>query len=131
MHIFFFIFLGILGIGIFSILFFIIQLNLEDQRRAAIIRREQIKQEQLRLYEEMQRILYEHQQYANYHYQQTYRYYQSPPSSSLLAAQKLLDSYGGYKAAVKKTHPDLGGNPSEFRKVQKAKELIDKYKGII
>lgn len=39
-------------------------------------------------------------------------------------AQALIDSYGGIVAALKETHPDRGGNPDEFRKVARAKELL-------
>ena len=38
-------------------------------------------------------------------------------------AQELLATYGGLTAALKATHPDRGGDPDEFRKVMRAKEL--------
>lgn len=39
-------------------------------------------------------------------------------------ATALLDSYGGLVEALKATHPDHGGDPTEFRKVMRAKELV-------
>jgi hypothetical protein len=40
------------------------------------------------------------------------------------AAQELLDSYGGPKEALKATHPDHGGDPEEFRRVQEARKVL-------
>lgn len=34
-----------------------------------------------------------------------------------------------YRAAAKKTHPDRGGDPADFRRVQAAKEVLDKVFG--
>ena len=39
-------------------------------------------------------------------------------------AQGLLASYGGVVAAIKATHPDTGGDPDDFRRVMRAKELV-------
>jgi hypothetical protein len=39
-------------------------------------------------------------------------------------AKKLLDSYGGPVEALKATHPDHGGDATEFRKVQRAREVL-------
>jgi hypothetical protein len=39
-------------------------------------------------------------------------------------AQALIDEYGGEREAVKATHPDAGGDPDEFRKVMRARELL-------
>lgn len=39
-------------------------------------------------------------------------------------AEALLAHYGGVTAAVKATHPDTGGNETEFRKVMRAKEIL-------
>lgn len=39
-------------------------------------------------------------------------------------AQALIDSHGGLVAAIKATHPDHGGDATEFRKVMRAKELL-------
>lgn len=39
-------------------------------------------------------------------------------------ARAVLDRYGGLTAAVKATHPDTGGDPIEFRKVMRARELV-------
>lgn len=40
-------------------------------------------------------------------------------------AQAVLDRYGGnVRSALLATHPDRGGNEDEFRKVQKARELL-------
>lgn len=85
----------------------------------------------------MMKLLYEHQlreqQRQNQQYQQhrqQYSYQRTTTYASLTAieeARKLLAAYGGYRAAVKKTHPDLGGNALEFRRVQAAKELLDKF----
>lgn len=44
--------------------------------------------------------------------------------SSPSAAQELLDSYGGLRAALKATHPDRGGDSEAFAKVQEAKEML-------
>ena len=46
--------------------------------------------------------------------------------SIVTAAQAgaLLDSYGGLVAAIKATHPDHGGDETEFRKVIRAKEIL-------
>lgn len=40
-------------------------------------------------------------------------------------ARTLLDGYGGLTAALKATHPDRGGDADEFRRVIRAKELIE------
>jgi len=42
-------------------------------------------------------------------------------------ARELLAKYGGYKAAVKKTHPDYGGNARDFDAVIQAKKLVDRF----
>lgn len=39
-------------------------------------------------------------------------------------ARTLIDGYGGLNAAIKATHPDTGGDPDQFRKVMRAKELL-------
>lgn len=39
-------------------------------------------------------------------------------------AQELLNSYGGVTAAIKATHPDAGGDPDDFRRVTRARELV-------
>ena len=39
-------------------------------------------------------------------------------------AEELLAHYGGFTAAVKATHPDAGGDETEFRKVMRAKEIL-------
>lgn len=46
------------------------------------------------------------------------------PGSGENAARNLLDSYGGLRAALRATHPDQGGDPEEFRKVQEAREVL-------
>ena len=40
------------------------------------------------------------------------------------SASALLDSYGGLKEALKATHPDRGGDPEEFRRVQEARDVL-------
>lgn len=40
------------------------------------------------------------------------------------AAQELLDSYGGLKEALKATHPDRGGDPDQFGRVQEARRVL-------
>ncbi len=35
-----------------------------------------------------------------------------------------------YRRAAKKTHPDSGGNDGDFKKLQNAKEVLDKYHGL-
>ncbi len=40
-------------------------------------------------------------------------------------ARELLDHYGGLKEALFATHPDKGGDPDEYRRVIRAKELIE------
>lgn len=44
--------------------------------------------------------------------------------SSQSSAQELLDSYGGLREALKATHPDQGGDPEEFRRVQEARKVL-------
>lgn len=39
-------------------------------------------------------------------------------------ARALIDSYGGLMEAIKATHPDRGGDATEFRKVMRAKDLV-------
>lgn len=40
-------------------------------------------------------------------------------------AREYLAQWGGdWKAAVRETHPDVGGDPTEYRKVMRAKELV-------
>lgn len=39
-------------------------------------------------------------------------------------ARAVLDQYGGVLAAVKATHPDHGGDETEFRKVMRAREIL-------
>lgn len=40
-------------------------------------------------------------------------------------AREFLAQWGGdWKAAVKDTHPDVGGDPTEYRKVLRARELV-------
>lgn len=96
-------------------------------RRAAAINQERKRREESqRLYDEMMNILLQ-QKYAQQSYRQPRTTVRSTSTVSIEGARRLLASYGGYKAAVKKTHPDLGGNAAEFRKVQSAKELLDKY----
>lgn len=49
------------------------------------------------------------------------------PADSLTSveeARALIDGYGGLIEALKKTHPDHGGDAGEFRRVMKAKELL-------
>jgi hypothetical protein len=41
------------------------------------------------------------------------------------AREWLTDTYGGLVTAIKATHPDTGGDADEFRKVMRAKELIE------
>lgn len=43
---------------------------------------------------------------------------------SRLQAEALLVSYGGENAALKATHPDRGGDPDEYRKVIRAREIL-------
>lgn len=43
---------------------------------------------------------------------------------TLEQARAVVDHYGGLAAAIKATHPDTGGDATEFRKVLKAKELL-------
>lgn len=42
----------------------------------------------------------------------------------LAQARELIASYGGSRAALKATHPDLGGDPVRFLAVQAARELL-------
>ncbi len=49
------------------------------------------------------------------------------PADSIVTrsqAEELLLHYGGLTEAIKQTHPDTGGDPVEFRKVMRAKELV-------
>ncbi len=39
-------------------------------------------------------------------------------------AEALLDSFGGPVAALKVTHPDMGGDPDDFRRVIRAREIL-------
>lgn len=43
---------------------------------------------------------------------------------TLEQAHAVLDEYGGLAKAIKATHPDAGGDPTEFRKVMRARELL-------
>ena len=45
-------------------------------------------------------------------------------SMSQAEARDLLASYGGETEALKKTHPDTGGDVESFRKVQRAREVL-------
>ena len=47
-----------------------------------------------------------------------------PPGTGENAARTLIDSYGGLRAALRATHPDRGGDPEEFRRVQEAREVL-------
>lgn len=51
-----------------------------------------------------------------------------PPSATrevrLEQARQLIASYGGSRAALKATHPDLGGDAAKFLAVQAARELL-------
>jgi hypothetical protein len=42
----------------------------------------------------------------------------------LAQARELIASYGGSRAALKATHPDLGGDAAKFLAVQAARELL-------
>jgi predicted anti-sigma-YlaC factor YlaD len=110
--------LTIIG-GIMS--YFETQRVIAEKRRQEEIRRQQ--EEIRRLAEESRRRLHED------------KYRQRPRATvrahtllTIEGANRLLTTYGGYRAAVKKTHPDCGGNAEAFRKVQEAKELLDKFK---
>lgn len=46
------------------------------------------------------------------------------PGSGENAARALLDSYGGLRAALRATHPDQGGDPEEFIRVQEEKRVL-------
>lgn len=46
------------------------------------------------------------------------------PGAGENAARALIDSYGGLRAALRTTHPDQGGDPEEFRRVQEAREVL-------
>lgn len=39
-------------------------------------------------------------------------------------AQKLIDTYGSLTAALKATHPDLGGSAEDFHRVQNARAVL-------
>ena len=39
-------------------------------------------------------------------------------------AEAVIERYGSLKNAIRKTHPDQGGNEDEFRKVMKAREIL-------
>lgn len=39
-------------------------------------------------------------------------------------ARAVVAEYGGLTEAIKATHPDVGGDPDDFRRVMRAKELI-------
>lgn len=43
---------------------------------------------------------------------------------TLEQAAAVIDGYGGVKAALRATHPDVGGDETEFRKVARARELL-------
>lgn len=45
-------------------------------------------------------------------------------SSEVEAARALIDSYGGDREALKKTHPDHGGSHEAFIAVQRAREVL-------
>lgn len=45
-------------------------------------------------------------------------------AGSANAASDLLESHGGLREALKATHPDRGGEPEEFRRVQEAREVL-------
>lgn len=40
-------------------------------------------------------------------------------------AQALIDSYGGLREALRSTHPDHGGNPADFHRIQEARRVLD------
>jgi hypothetical protein len=46
------------------------------------------------------------------------------PGLDLQAARALIDGYGGVAAALKATHPDTGGDPDAFHRVQEARRLL-------
>jgi hypothetical protein len=46
------------------------------------------------------------------------------PGLDLQAARALIDGYGGAAAALKATHPDTGGDPAAFLRVQEARKLL-------
>jgi hypothetical protein len=46
------------------------------------------------------------------------------PGLDLQAARALIDGYGGVAAALKATHPDTGGDPASFQRVQEARRLL-------
>lgn len=46
------------------------------------------------------------------------------PGQTVSAAQELINSYGGLAAALKATHPDRGGDPEEFQRVQEARRVL-------
>lgn len=46
-----------------------------------------------------------------------------PPMTAVLA-QKLIDSYGGHRAAKRATHPDAGGDAEQFRRVMEACRIL-------
>lgn len=46
------------------------------------------------------------------------------PIVTIDQARAVLDGYGSVTQAVKRTHPDTGGDPDAFRRVQKAREIL-------
>ena len=45
-------------------------------------------------------------------------------SLSAVEARKLLEEYGGLKAALRATHPDTGAHPEDFSRVQAARLVL-------
>lgn len=50
---------------------------------------------------------------------------EAPASTTLQQAKDLIASYGGLADALKATHPDLGGNPEDFHRVDEARRIIE------
>lgn len=43
---------------------------------------------------------------------------------SAARAREILEDYGGWRNALKSTHPDAGGDPEQFRLVQEARAVL-------
>lgn len=119
--------------------------NLRKQQREEAARKRRAEEEALRFEKllreqmhrdaEMRRLQEQlHRLYAAKQNANQYRTQTPPPRrkgvvtrGDVRKARILLAQYGGYKCAVKKTHPDYGGNANAFREVIEAKKLVDRF----
>jgi biopolymer transport protein ExbB/TolQ len=107
--------------------------RIERRIKAEELRRKQQEAAE-REFDESMRKLYEKLQYVQ---QQQERRQYTPARKRVVTrgdvrrARELLEDYGGYRDAVKQTHPDYGGNAADFDAVVKAKRLVDRFPHVI